>query len=174
MGQCCANEEMITLKEFNLGLKVESSTTLQEQKVAETAAKEDLLNAKQEVEIPIKEENLEQQEQQQLKVEEIALEIEEAIKDELLDYHKFIHLYRRCLHEYKAHDIEHACDMVKELRQLQREIQDIRKISEEKFLDQVRIIEAEWKIDYADQHIQHYNPEILESMEAELKDLNYY
>lgn len=40
MGQCCANEEMITLKEFNLDYKIESSTTIQEQKVAETATKE--------------------------------------------------------------------------------------------------------------------------------------
>ena len=58
MGQCCANEEMMTLKEFNLGLQVESSTTIQEVKVEETAAKENPFMSKQETEIPIKEENL--------------------------------------------------------------------------------------------------------------------
>lgn len=57
MGQCCANEEMIGLKEFNLGYQVNSSTTIQDQKVAETAVKEDPLIVKQEPEIPIKEES---------------------------------------------------------------------------------------------------------------------
>lgn len=47
MGQCCVNEEMITLKEFNLGINVDSSTTIQEQRAAETAAKEGPNMAKQ-------------------------------------------------------------------------------------------------------------------------------
>lgn len=38
----------------------------------------------------------------------------------------------------------------------------------------MRVIESEWKIDYADQNIEHYNPELLHSLEEELKDLLYY
>jgi hypothetical protein len=52
------------------------------------------------------------------------------MKEENLDFHQLIHLFRKCLHEYKGHDIEEACAIIREIEALKQSILEKRSLTE--------------------------------------------